>query len=123
MSFPHIDREALVVIGYCHHTRKMFGIRTERLDSRRWVQDWAFPIEPSVASAERFDRNRISGEIIIDSSYPGCPYCGATGWFKCDKCGSLVCHEDEDKAICPKCGMKYDGFINSTEFDLKGGTH
>jgi len=73
MSFPHIDREALVVIGYCHHTRKMFGIRTERLDSRRWVQDWAFPIEPSVASDERFDRNRISGEIIIDSSYPGWP--------------------------------------------------
>lgn len=51
---------------------------------------WAFPIKESSAKREGYDKIRVQGQIDFAESYPGCPYCGQTGFTLCN-CGHLNC--------------------------------
>lgn len=114
-------REGIVVTAYCNRNGKLFGIRTERIDSNRWIQDWAFPIDSVRAASEKYDKNQVNGEILISEEYPGCPYCGAQGWFECAMCKSIVCRNNESSVICPKCGNVAENFVDCSVFELTGG--
>ena len=63
----------------------------------------------------------ISGRVEIDTEYPGCPYCGSTGWVRCGKCGKLTCYNGEGNSFtCAWC--KSSGKLQIAEtFDLTGG--
>jgi len=44
-----------------------------------------------------------------------CPSCGKTGFFSCNGCHNLVCHDGSNKAYCPVCevGINISGTIKN----------
>lgn len=115
----NIKREASVVAGRCSKARKTFGIRMEK-SKNEWHCTWAFKIDDKAAKNEGYDNEMVSGRIVVDDEYPGCPYCETKGWFSCGKCGKLTCYNGETVVTCGWCGNK--GEVRAAEtFDLKGG--
>lgn len=112
--------EATVVMAKCTHSRECFGIRTEKKGGA-WHQTWAFKLSPQAASREGYAEEPVSGRIIVDDEYPGCPYCKAMGWFNCGRCGKLTCHNGRESFVtCAWCGNS--GNTSAADsFDLKGG--
>lgn len=112
--------EANVVAAKCRNARKMYGIRIEKRTDKTWYCTWAFPISEKGASNEGYGTTMISGRVDLDTEYPGCPYCGSTGWVSCGKCGKLTCWGDETKFKCTWCGNT--GTVTASDtFDLTGG--
>lgn len=94
----------VIVMARCTRGKQSFGIRLEEKTPRQWVADWAFPIKETLASKEGYGRSEISGGFMLDGTYPGCPYCKATGFFKCG-CGKVACWDGERTTVtCPWCG-------------------
>jgi len=51
------------------------------------------------------DRPEATGAFYAAPSYPGCFNCGARGFVRCGRCGSLGCwHEETDTFRCGHCG-------------------
>lgn len=99
--------EVTIIPAYCRrNAQQLFGIRTEKIDGI-WVMNWAFKMTQSQASRENYLYNSISGIFDISTQYPGCPYCGASGFFQCPKCNSIICcNEGSTSANCPKCRIE-----------------
>lgn len=94
---------AVIALCKCSQTKKLYGIRFER-EGRNWRYTWAFPISESSAFREQYDKTKITGMLIEDSEYPGCPHCGAKGFFHCG-CGKLNCWNGKSRmATCNWCG-------------------
>lgn len=94
---------AVVALTKCARTKRTFGIRFEKT-GRNWTYTWAFPIQEKAASREKYDQTRISGNLLEGEEYPGCPHCGARGFFYCG-CGKLNCWDCESQVVtCSWCG-------------------
>ncbi len=112
--------EATVVMAKCARSKECFGVRTEKKEGA-WHQTWAFKLNLQVASREGYAEQSVSGKVLIDPEYPGCPYCGEKGWFSCGKCGKLTCHNGSESSVtCTWCGNTGKVFT-ADSFDLKGG--
>ena len=110
---------ATVLAAKCRETKKNFGIRTEKR-GKEWYCTWAFELDEKSISHEKYGETRVSGEIYTDPEYPGCPYCGAGGFYKCCKCGQVVCYKNGlTEAQCPSCG-NVAGFAGSGPMELSG---
>ncbi|MDR2485468.1 MAG: hypothetical protein LBD55_08740 [Treponema sp.] len=114
--------EATVILCKCtkQHT---FGIRVEK---RRhdWYRTWAFKIDEKRAKREGFDKELIKGSMEIDEEYPGCPYCGARGFFQCE-CGKFNCFKGNEQGnkwdvTCNWCGKRLT-VVSADSFEVKGG--
>ena len=106
----------VIVTARCNNKKQNFGIRVEEKDRNTWIADWAFPIKESTARKERYDMNKISGNIIFDSQYPGCPYCESKGIFLCGRCNKVSCFNGKTEIVfCPWCNekLKLGGHIES----------
>ena len=81
---------------------------------------WAFKLSEQAGSNEGYGSAMISGRVDVDPEYPGCPYCGSTGWVSCGNCGKLTCYNGEGHTFtCTWCGQS--GELQSAEtFDLSG---
>lgn len=114
------EREANVVVARCMHSKQPFGIRMEK-QSDAWHCTWAFKINEKSAKNEGYDTVMVSGRVELDEEYPGCPYCGAMGWFSCGGCGNITCYSGEsDIVTCSWCNQK-SKCQATDEFELKGG--
>lgn len=114
-------KEANVVLAKCRKSKKMYGIRIERRTDNVWYCTWAFPISEKGASNEGYDNVMISGRVDTDAEYPGCPYCGGTGWVSCGNCKKLTCWSNSERYFtCTWCGASGE-VTAAEEFDLKGG--
>lgn len=112
-------RDEMVVMATCQKTGKHFGITAVR-KGRDYHFVWAFKLSASAARKEGFDRNKVSGNIINDSEFPGCPYCGAESWFQCGTCKRFVCSENKATyGKCPECGGE-GSLVVGDNFDLSG---
>jgi hypothetical protein len=99
-------RGVAIVIGRCARNRGAFGIRFE-LSGGQWTSTWASPLKEGAANREGHDKSEITGNIVIGSSYPGCPYCRATSWVTCGTCSKLACWDgDFHRVTCPWCGTE-----------------
>jgi len=93
---------AIVLLAKCQHSSEEFGIRCEEQDNH-WMADWAFAISGHAAARERFADNQLTGMLIMEINYPGCPHCFATSIVLCP-CGRITCHKPQaDSAWCPWC--------------------
>jgi len=89
----------------CNRTKQNFGIRFEEKQKSQWAADWAFAVKEIYAKKEGYDHNTIAGTFILDSVYPGCPYCHAKGLFKCS-CSKVNCWDGEITTVsCSWCGQ------------------
>ena len=112
--------EATVVLCKCGRSKKTFGIRIEKRQGT-WWETWAFPISDKSASNEGYDNVQITGNINIDPSYPGCPYCGTSNWVNCGNCNKLTCWDSSKKeAVCECCGNRGTPEY-ADDFNLSGG--
>lgn len=113
--------EATVIMAKCKVSKEGFGIRAQKQGSS-WLFTWAFKLSGKSAKNEGYDKANISGAINIVSEYPGCPHCGATGFYQCGRCKKIVCYlGEEDEATCPHCGNTA-GFKGGGNFkDIAGG--
>ncbi len=114
-------REASVVMAKCTKEKKPFGIRVEQREDMAWYCNWAFRISEQAAANEGYGNTVIDGIVKIDGDYPGCPYCGATGWVRCGQCGKLTCQASGEEFFqCEWCGNSGKS-VMSDKFKLTGG--
>lgn len=98
--------EAVIVLAKCGEAHKSYGMRVEKTGKDQWLVTWAFPINDTAAKREGYDKTTIKGDIVFDPDYPGCPYCGGTGWTVCS-CGHLSCTILRDGIFtCEWCGSQ-----------------
>lgn len=115
-----IVTQATVIMAKCIQSRQPFGIRTEQRANGAWYCTWAFKISEKSATHEGYSDTSVSGAVGLTDEYPGCPYCGASGWFSCENCGKLTCYSGESSVTCGWCGNS-GGCSPADSFDLKGG--
>jgi hypothetical protein len=102
-----IRSNVLIVVVKCCREKKLFGVRFEEKDRDIWYGTWAFSIKESAAQKEHYNKNKISGTIIFDKEYPGCPYCESKGIFLCGNCNKVACYGGHREVVtCPWCDAK-----------------
>ena len=112
--------EANVVLAKCSTHNQLFGIRIEKRDGD-WVRTWAFKIDEKKAKNEGFDQIQVTGSLNTDPGYPGCPYCGASGFVRCGVCGKISCWTGSLAAYCYWCNTPMEGIATADSFDISSG--
>lgn len=109
----------VILMARCEHTGQSFGVRMEEKARGRWVADWAFALKETAAKREGYDQTQINGSFAFDAAYPGCPYCEATGLYKC-QCEGIACWTGKGQSVtCPWCGA--NGQVGGPVESLKAG--
>jgi len=112
--------EATVIMAKCKVSKEGFGIRAQKQGSS-WLITWAFQLSDNAAKNEGYNNTMVSGSLGLDSDYPGCPHCGANSFFQCGGCHKIVCYENDERVICPHCGIICEGFASGNFDGIKGG--
>ena len=112
--------EVMIILQKCSKTQKLACIRVEKR-AGDWYRTWATKISEKSAKNQGFDKNSIKGSFISDPEFPGCPYCGAKGFYQCGACGKLCCWKDERTVTCGWCG-KIINLVERKNFNIKSGT-
>lgn len=112
--------EATVIMAKCKVSKKGFGIRAQKQGSS-WLFTWAFELSDKAAKNEGYSNTNVSGSLGLDHEYPGCPHCGADSFFQCGGCHKIVCYANDEKVICPHCGINCEGFVSGDFDGIKGG--
>lgn len=108
---------ATVIVAKCTYSKDSFGIRPQK-ENNDWIWTWSFKLTNKTAKREGYDRTTISGRILLDKNYPGCPYCGEKNFAQCGYCYKIMCLDNNFSEItCPSCGnhsrlKKTDTFEN-----------
>ena len=93
-----------VVLAECSIRRGSFGIILKRKGEMGWSITWAsvaVPIFPPGATRQL----DLTGGLIVDPSYPGCPHCSGGSIFRCGRCGTVNCWDGSVQHVtCAKCG-------------------
>ena len=58
----------------------------------------------SVAKKEGYEQTHVTGKVMYDKDFNGCPYCGSKKFYICNRCGKVVCYHDQEVVTCPNCG-------------------
>ena len=110
--------EAKVIVMKCGSTRKMFGVRIEKMSDGDWYRTWAFPLNENTVRAEGYDRSTVSGNLYGTKGFPGCPYCGNKYFYQCN-CMNSSCWNGEDSHIrCPWCNEEGELEQSSEKFTV-----
>ena len=73
--------EASIVVMMCGTSKKLSGVRVQKMEDGDWYRTWAFPLNAKTASHEGYNQTRIHGSLKTIDGYPGCPHCGSKGFF------------------------------------------
>lgn len=95
--------EATVALCKCPHCGKVYGIRIEKRGQDLFCT-WAFPVKENTAARENYGKKVLRGQLYLDESYPGCPYCKKKNFFFCGNCGKLTCWDGGTRVVtCSWC--------------------
>lgn len=114
-----LNKDAFAVMAMCERTRENFGI-TVNPQGRELVLTWAFKISAAQGRREGYEKKKVSGAVSLDDDFNGCPYCGSKRFYKCLKCGKMVCYHGQQMVTCPSCGIT-SGLKTVSSIDLSGG--
>ena len=106
------------VLTCCEQTRQMFQIEFMQAGATTWEAAKVFTprgggrgAAPGGNTAVPGGRPRVptqpplEGSFTIGTAYPGCPYCQATGFFRCGSCAQLNCWNEQGTwTTCGLCG-------------------
>lgn len=99
-EMPHV----VIALARCGRLKDLFGIRFEEKQKGSWVGTWAFKVNEDTARREGYHHDMIKGSFNLDD-YPGCPHCGARGFFICNRCGKIICLPEMVPVVtCSWCG-------------------
>lgn len=114
--------KAAVILAKCSNSKRIYGIRTQKMPDGDWWRTWAFPLDENRAKSEGYDETKAQGNLYHTEEYPGCPYCGTKGFVQCNQCQKISCWHGETRMTCPWCGNDMDNIVSSTEkFNVSGG--
>lgn len=114
-----LSKNAFAVMAMCPKSKEYYGITVDPRN-KSYAFCWAFKIKKEQAVREGYDSESVSGSIIFDSDYNGCPYCGTKNFYMCNCCGKIVCYDGREYVTCPNCGN--GGYVSyADEFNLSGG--
>ena len=114
--------DAAVILAKCYKTKKMYGMRSQKMNDGDWWRTWAFPIDEKRAHGEGYDTTIVQGNMYHTEEYPGCPYCGTKNFVQCNKFRKLSCWNGETRLTCLWCGNDMNNIATATEkFNLSGG--
>ena len=114
-----LSDRAFAIMAVCEETKRYYGITVDEdgWDQYRFV--WAFKMDKDQGKREGYDTKRVTGSVVIDDEFPGCPYCGTKDFYIC-QCGKIVCYHGQSRVTCPDCGLS--GTLKKVEkIDLHGG--
>lgn len=106
-------------MAMCEETKKPFGITVDPREGC-YAFAWAFKIKIEQAKREGYDKVHVHGSIVFDPEFNGCPYCGAKGFYICNRCGKIVCYHGQETVTCPNCGQT-STVRAAQSVDLNGG--
>lgn len=95
---------AAVILSKCTQSGSVFAVRIEETANKDWMRTWAFPIDESVASKEKFEKQKVQGNLMAREDYPGCPHCKTSDFVHCGTCNRIFCYHGQDEITCPWCG-------------------
>lgn len=111
--------EANIMLINCGKAKKIIGVRIQKTEDNNWIRTWAFKINDKKAINEGYDKTNVQGSLAATNDYPGCPYCGTRGFFKCGICGKINCFNNEEVVTCNWCGNS--GTTTTAEqFNIEG---
>ena len=104
----------------------------ERTAPAEWTLKESFAIQDSLvkgikvssAGTDGYNQVAATGKFVFDSSYLGCPHCGATAFSQCGGCNRVSCWDGESRTgKCPWCGKntKVEGQIESIDGVVPSG--
>ncbi len=114
-----VSKNAFAIMGVCEETKEPFGITVDPISERKYKFIWAFKINKKTAKHEGYDQKTVTGSIVLDDEYPGCPYCGEKNFYLC-ACGKIVCYHGKKVVNCPECGF-HGELTKVKEVEIKGG--
>ena len=114
-------KEMVAVICKCAKHNKLFGIRFDQINNRTWEYAWAFPLKDGADRREQGFSTTMRGTFEEGANYPGCPHCGAKGFFLCS-CGHISCWDQRTMtAHCYFCNQDVTLGGEVTEIGGSGG--
>lgn len=115
--------EVSVFLQKCPSSKRMCGIRIQKMDDGDWWRTWAFKVDPEQAQREKFDQNTIQGNLWYTDEFPGCPHCGAMSFVQCGTCKKISCFKGEEKEVpCLWCGTLMQNITTvESKFDVTSG--
>ena len=116
--------DATIVLAKCPKVNRIYGVRLQKEELQDiWHETWAFPIDEKRAAAEGYDATSLDGGILIDSEYPGCPYCGGRYHVFCNTCGKPTCWNEKEQMTCAWCGSQITdiAFRDNAKFHFISG--
>ncbi len=112
--------DAAVLLQKCPKSKRLIGIRVQKMEDGDWWRTWAFPLRDEVAMGEGYGSAMMHGNYYSTGEFPGCPDCGAMSFVKCN-CGKIACWNGEKRMTCPWCGCDMHEIAPATEkFDVSG---
>ncbi|MBP7935815.1 MAG: hypothetical protein KA354_14300 [Phycisphaerae bacterium] len=95
----------MMVMARCAGSKQGFGLKFKRKWWNKWVAIEAFPLAEAVTNRGGYGQAAITGSIVLDSPFQGCPYCGNPNIFRCG-CGKVFCWDGKSRIVtCPWCGQ------------------
>lgn len=119
MEITKVSDKAFAIIAKCDKTNKSFGITIDP-NGKDLKMVWSFKIDEAKAHKEGYDEKKVSGSLIPDTNFPGCPYCGTKEFIICNNCHSISCYHGDKYFKCPVCGISGE-VIQVDSIDIKGG--
>jgi hypothetical protein len=88
-------------------------MRFEEMEPGRWTVTWAFPLGAEAATREGYGKGTLTGDMLLDPAFPGCPHCGDKHFVLCGQCQRVGCSAVEATWFdCPWCPN--EGAISGT---------
>ena len=118
-----LSKKAFATLACCEKTKRYFGITVdETLPGTPGFYSfvWSFKIDKDKAMREGYDSNKVTGSIILDGGYPGCPYCESKDFVVCGRCGKVICWHGQSSGTCPHCGCT-SRVATADTLDITGG--
>ena len=98
-----LSNKAFAIMAVCEKTKEHFGITVDPRNGC-YAFTWAFKIKKEQAKKEGYEQANVTGKVMYDKDFNGCPYCGSKKFYICNRCGKVVCYHDQEVVTCPNCG-------------------
>lgn len=109
----------IAVICRCSETNKLFGIRFDTKNGKKWEVEWAFPLKEGADKRGKGHTNPVNGSFDVGEEYSGCPNCGNPTFFLCSVCGKISCRDGETShVVCANCDSEI--YIDSPITEIRG---
>lgn len=78
-----LSNKAFAIMAVCEKTKEHFGITVDPRNGC-YAFTWAFKIKKEQAKKEGYEQTHVTGKVMYDKDFNGCPYCGSKKFYICN---------------------------------------